>query len=66
MTQEEIQYVCLCGCIKFEIFPGWLTCCDCGNKYTYYHGFLHIPKVFNGRRESYRRKEKVVNKTLSA
>jgi hypothetical protein len=61
-----MQYVCLCGGIKFEIYPGWIKCTDCGVKFNYYHGFLHEPKIFNGRRESYRIKEKTANGNAKA
>jgi hypothetical protein len=57
MKKEMEQYVCLCGGVQFEIFPGYIKC-ECGHKFNYYHGFLHDPKVFNGRKETYMQKEK--------
>lgn len=59
LKTEEIQYVCLCGNVDFEIFHPYLKCSKCGQKYNYYSGYLTEPKVFNGRRESLKRKEKV-------
>ena len=53
---EEEQYICLCGWREFMIFPTYLECSKCGIKYNYYHGFLQEPKVFNGRRESLKKK----------
>jgi hypothetical protein len=61
VQQVDMQYVCQCGETAFEIFPGWIKCKACGAKFNYYHGFLHDPKIFNGRRESYRIKEKANN-----
>jgi hypothetical protein len=53
---EEEQYVCLCGSREFMIFPTYLECSKCRVRYNYYHGFLQEPKVFNGRRESLKKK----------
>jgi hypothetical protein len=53
---EEKQYVCLCGYKAFSIFTGYVECDQCGASFSYYSGFLLIPRDFNGRRESLRRK----------
>jgi len=55
---EELQYICLCGNKEFEIFANFLKCSKCGQAYNYYSGYLNEPKVFNGRRESLKKKEK--------
>ncbi len=58
MKKEETQYVCSCGDTSFEIFDTYIKCSKCGQGYYYYQGFLVKPPVFNGRRNSYHRKEK--------
>jgi len=58
MKTEELQYLCLCGHKGFEIFTGYIECEQCGQPYNYYSGFLLIPKDFNGRRDSLKRKDK--------
>lgn len=54
---EEDVYKCLCGSRGFEIYSNRLKCIECGKEYNYYHGFLHEPKVFNGRKEAFLRKK---------
>lgn len=54
---QKTQYICMCGGMDFEIFAAFVQCSKCKAKYNYYHGYLLIPKDFNGRKESLRRKE---------
>jgi len=58
MKKENEQYVCICGGTEFEIFATHIKCSKCGQGYFYYQGYLVVPSVWNGRKESYKRKEK--------